>query len=81
MLAQRTDDHCQLFVEDQEAVFFNDLRELREKLAYWMHPDRSDARKRMATAARARCVNEDYSYVPVVRSYLKHFGLPVVTSA
>jgi hypothetical protein len=79
MLAQRTDEHRRFFTEDVEAVYFDDVRELREKLAYWLDPARDEARKRIAAAARVRCLAEDYSYVPVVRSFLEHFGLPIVT--
>jgi spore maturation protein CgeB len=77
MIAQRTDEHLRFFEEDSEAVFFDDASELQNKLSYWLSPSRDGARKSIATAARARCIMEDYSYVPVVRSFLKHFCLPV----
>ncbi|MEZ4671549.1 MAG: glycosyltransferase [Anaerolineae bacterium] len=76
MLAQRSAQHEQFFKEDVEAVFFSDIPELREKLAYWLAPSRDEARRHMADAARARCLKEDYTYVPVVRQFLKHFDLP-----
>ena len=79
MLAQRTDEHRQFFAEDAEAVYFDDVRELKEKLAYWLDPSRDEARRSIAAAARRRCLKEDYSYVPVVKRYLEYFGLPVAT--
>lgn len=75
MMAQRTDEHRAFFVEDQEAVFFDTPDELLEKLAYWMVPERDDARRQIAQAAYARCMQEDYSYVPVVKRFLTHFQL------
>jgi hypothetical protein len=77
MIAQRTEEHLQFFQEDAEAVYFGDVNELREKLIYWLEPARAVARREIAAAAHARCVREDYSYVPVVRRYLQHFGLPI----
>lgn len=74
MVAQRTDEHRRFFEEDVEAVFFDDVPELRDKLAYWLHPAQAAARQNMAVAARQRCQQEDYTYVPVVRTFLDHFG-------
>jgi spore maturation protein CgeB len=78
MMAQRTDEHVELFCEDKEAVYFDSVAELRDKLAYWLSPARDDLRRSIAAAARGRCMSEDYSYVPVARRFLQHFGLPVV---
>jgi hypothetical protein len=77
MLAQRTEEHRSLFKEDEEAVFFSSVEELREKLAWWLDPAREERRRAVARAARQRCLREDYSYAPVVRRYLSHFQLPV----
>jgi glycosyltransferase involved in cell wall biosynthesis len=77
MLAQRTDEHLQFFSEDAEAVYFDDVDELRDKLNYWLKPAQDEARHRIAQNARARCLKEDYSYKPVVKSFLQHFNLPV----
>jgi len=76
MLAQRTDEHRQFFEEDREAIFFDEVRELREKLDYWLAPERDAERKQIASAARNRCLKEDYSYTPIVRQFLAHFGFP-----
>ena len=76
MLAQRTDEHSRFFKEDEEAVFFSNVDELREKLAWWLDPARDGPRRAIACAARQRCLSEDYSYGPVVRRLLSHFDLP-----
>jgi spore maturation protein CgeB len=80
MVAQRTEDHVRFFDENHEAVFFASTEELVDKLRFWLNPAREHARRRIAAAARARCLAEDYSYVPVVRQYLQHFGLPAATT-
>jgi spore maturation protein CgeB len=76
MIAQRTDDHLCFFREDKEAVYFDNVDELREKLNFWLTPAQDEARKAIAAAARARCITEDYSYVPVFRELLQYFDLP-----
>jgi spore maturation protein CgeB len=76
MLAQRTDEHTWFFEEDKEALFFGDMPELKSKLAEWLDPKRDNDRRRMAEAARARCIKENYTYDPVADSFLRHFGLP-----
>lgn len=75
MLAQCTDEHLQFFEEDKEAVFFSDVKELREKLDYWLAPARDTERRQVAQAARERCLEEDYSWKPVAHQLLSHFGL------
>jgi len=81
LLAQRTDEHKRFFKEDEEAVFFDDVPELLEKLDFWLDPARDERRREIAKAARARCECEDYSYKPVVEAFLDHFGLPRERSA
>lgn len=76
MMAQRTDEHLALFAEGEEAVYFDDVAGLRALLRDWLRPERDAERRRIAAAARARLLREDYSYTPVVRSFLEHFGLP-----
>ncbi|MBA3872237.1 MAG: glycosyltransferase family 1 protein [Anaerolineae bacterium] len=74
MIAQRTQEHQELFKEDVEAVFFDAEPELRSKLAYWLAPERESQRRQMALAARQRCITQDYSYVPVVLDFLFRLG-------
>ena len=79
MLAQRTEEHQHFFTEDKEAVYFEDVHELREKLKYWLDTARDEDRKLIAEASRIRSLKEDYSYIPVVRRFLEHFKLPIAT--
>ena len=44
MLAQRTEEHQHFFTEDKEAVYFEDVHELREKLKYWLDTARDEDR-------------------------------------
>jgi spore maturation protein CgeB len=75
MMAQRTGEHQKFFEEDVEAVFFEDVAELREKLDYWLDPARDAARQQMAQRAYERCLKDDYTYDPVARQLLSFFGL------
>ncbi|HAV78810.1 MAG TPA: hypothetical protein DCX53_15780 [Anaerolineae bacterium] len=75
MLAQRTEEHLRFFEEDKDAVFFEGVDELREKLDYWLAPERDAERKQIAHAARERCLKDDYSWNPIVRTFLQHFRL------
>lgn len=77
MIAQRTDEHKRFFEEDVEAVYFDTVEELREKLDYWLEPSRDALRRQMAALARERCLKEDYTYVPVFREVLQYMGLAI----
>lgn len=70
MMAQRTPEHERLFTEDKEAIYFDSTEELRDKLEFWLTPERDNDRSKIAAAARVRCQKEDYSYLPVVRQIL-----------
>ena len=74
LVAQRTEEHQAFFREDVEAVFFEGVEELRDKLNFWLRDDQEAARERMAAAARERCLAEDYGYRPVVRRYAAFFA-------
>ena len=59
MLAERTDEHLELFEEDKEAVFFSSNEELLEKTRYYLtHPQQ---RKAIAERGRQRCLKSGYS--------------------
>lgn len=62
MLAERTNEHLELFVEGKEADFFdiNNPRELLEKIQYYLAHE--DERKKIAVAGRERCLRSDYSH-------------------
>ena len=59
LLAERSPGHLERFIEDEEAVFFSDLKECAEKIRRWL-PDRA-GRARVAAAGRARALRDGYS--------------------
>ncbi len=60
MLAERTNDHLELFEEDKEAVYFSSKEELLEKARYYLEHEQE--RAQVAMNALARCIESEYSY-------------------
>ena len=58
LLAERCPGHQAKFIEDEEAVFFDGVAELKAKIARYL-PDEA-ARERIAAAGRARAVRDGY---------------------
>jgi hypothetical protein len=59
MLAERTGEHLDLFVEGKEAAFFETPRELLEKVRHYL--DHPEERMSIAKAGRERCLTGGYS--------------------
>ena len=60
MLAERTEDHLELFEEDNEAVYFSTKEELLNKINFYLEHDTE--RERIGKNALARCIKSEYSY-------------------
>jgi spore maturation protein CgeB len=73
MLAERTDEHQQLFREGVEAEFFGSDDELLDKVRYYL--DHPEARRRIAAAGRERCERGRYSYRERIRDMLTTAGV------
>lgn len=69
MLAERTDEHCALFEEDKEAVFFSNNEELLEKCRYYLTHD--DERRKIAEAGYLRCKRSEYSNEQTINKILR----------
>jgi len=73
LIAERTDEHSEIFIEDEEAVFFSTKVELKH-LLHKYHGDEA-ARSRIALAGQKK-VREYYSWSQVLRpavEYIENF--------
>lgn len=69
MLAERTNEHLELFQEDVEAVYFSDNSELLEKCRYYLQHD--EEREKIASAGRNRCVVGGYSNISRIQKMVE----------
>lgn len=61
LLADRSNEHCELFEEGREAEYFSSTDELVDKAEYYSRND--SARERLASAGRRRCEVSKYAYI------------------
>lgn len=60
LLAERSDEHLELFEDGREAAFFDGPVEMLERARFYLnHPE---LRAAVARAGRARCLRSDYSH-------------------
>lgn len=76
LLAERTQEHQQLFVEGMEAAFFSSAVELQERIAYYL--THVEERERVAAAGQRRVLAE-YSTDEIILRILRRAGLPIGT--
>ena len=68
MLAERTNDHLELFEEDKEAAYFGSKAELVDKIKYYLLHETE--RKQIAQNALARCIKSEYGYTHQLRKII-----------
>jgi spore maturation protein CgeB len=61
LLADRTEEHQEFFVEGKEAEFYDSSAELVDKVKYYT--DNESARDRIAAAGHQRCSDSRYAYI------------------
>ena len=69
LLADRTSEHQEFFVEGKEAEFFDSTEELVDKVRFYCAND--SARDVIGQAGYARCIKGQYAYVHRLRSALE----------
>ena len=73
LMAERTNEHEQLFADGHEAVFFSNNEELLEKCQYYLA--HKDELKRISEAGMRRCAESGYSNYNTIKGVLQTIGL------
>ena len=68
MIAERTNEHLDLFEENKEAVYFSNDCELLEKVKYYLENEKE--RLSISNNGYNKCVKKDYSYDNMVKKIL-----------
>jgi len=71
LLAERTEEHRRLFMEDHEAVYFQTREELLNKCRYYL--DHPEQRKSIAARGLERCRKGGYDYGHRLEEVLQRF--------
>lgn len=74
MLAERTDEHLELFEENKDAAYFSSPEELVEKSSYYLRHD--SERERIAANGHKTVTNGKHTYKERLARILKSAGLP-----
>jgi spore maturation protein CgeB len=73
MLAERSDEHLNLFDEGKEAEFFDSMPELLRKIQYYLSHE--SERLEIAMAGRKRCIKDGYSHQERLKIMLEQISL------
>lgn len=73
LMAERTKEHDQLFVDGKEAVFFSNNEELLKKCMYYLA--HKDELKRISEAGMKRCSESGYSNYCTIKGVFQTIGL------
>lgn len=71
MLAEKTSEHSILFKENEEAVYFSDNKELKDKIEYYLKYEVE--RKKIARNGYKRCLTSNYDNLSMVKKVFKIF--------
>lgn len=73
MVAERTIEHLDLFEENKEAVYFDDDKELLEKVTYYL--ENKEERERIQENGYRKCLDIDYSYDNMVKKIINEINI------
>ncbi len=71
MLAERTEEHLNLFQEGKEAEFFNSIDELKDKIGFYLR--KPGIMKNIALAGRRRCLESHYGLGDTLKKLIQAY--------